>query len=319
MKMGKIPQHLSKLRIGAPLESTSSVPTAASPDPTPPGSAVQTKPSSTVAQPETDPVSDATGTPNIQQNAAFETPPAEIRREILSALDYQSLRALTRASPTFHQQYRLDRRFLLCGCLQRTLGAATFDACAAYRSDTDCFSEERTLESITEFLTSYQGRRPTATYSILDEALAEDEAVAMVVFHFTVIEPLVKRFTNWALDHLADETGGSPHRKPLSSTEEARVLRAMYRFQLCCNVFHDRRTQDGQPSFDPLDVVKLFFGLFEPWEVEQVLCIQDFSRDEFDGIFRDIEWDVNQENPRFADQGHPPTPTGAFNLDNSCK
>ncbi|KAL2022268.1 hypothetical protein VTK56DRAFT_5878 [Thermocarpiscus australiensis] len=291
------------------------MPTAASPDPAPSGSAIQTtKPSSTIARPETDPISDTVGTP-VQLNAGLENLPAEIRREILDALDYESLRALVHASPTFHQQYRLDRRSLLCGCLQRTLGAAAVDACAAYRSSLDSFSDARTRESVAEFLEAYQDRRSSATYSMSDEALTEDEAAAMAAFHFIVIEPLSKRFTSWALGHLANETGGSPHHEPLSTTEEARIMRAMYRFQLCCNLFHERRDQFRQHHWDPIDLAELFFWLFEPWEVEEVVCVYKFAKDEFDRIFSDIYWDVNEKNSKFADQPRPPTPDGAFDFD----
>ena len=316
-KMGKVRRLFAKFQTKASSGSTDSTRTSSMPAAAP-GSAAQTaKSSSAAAQPETDPISNTTGT-RVQLNAALENLPAEIRREILDALDYGSLRALAHASPIFHQQYRLDRRFLLCGCLQRTLGAVAVDAWAAYRSSPECLADAPALESVAAFLKAYQDRRSSGVCSILkDEALTESDAVAMVAFHFTVIEPLFKRFISVALGHLARETGSPPHHKPLSKTEEARVLRAMFRFQLCCNLFHDRRCQHGGFNFDPSDIVKLFCCLFEPWEVEEVACIHTFARDEFNRIFLDIEWDLNPAHPRFADQRRPPTPTGAFNLDNS--
>ena len=318
--MGKVRRLFSKFHTSAPSESTSCMPTVASPDPAPSGSAVHTiKPPSAVVQSKTDPISDTGGT-SIQRNAALENLPAEIRRAILDVLDYKTLRALAHASPTFHQQYRLDRRPLLRGCLQTALGTVAVDACAAYRSSPESFSDERTRESIAKFLKAEWDRRPSTTNSISDKALTESEVVAMAAFHFTVIEPLLERFTIWALGRLANETGGLAHHRPLSTTEEARVMRAMYRFQLCCNLFHERRHQFRQPiHLGSIDIVKLFFCLFEPWEVEEMVCIHAFAKDEFDRIFRDIHWDVSQENPRFADQGRPPTPNGAFDFDDGCQ
>ncbi len=254
---------------------------------------------------------------SAQRNAALENLPAEIRRAILDVLDYKTLRALAHASPTFHQQFRLDQRPLLCGCLQREPGAAAVDASAAYRSSPERFSDERTRESITKFLKAEWDRRASATHSISYAELTENEVVTMAAFHFTVIEPLLERFTVWALGRLTIETGGSPHHKPLSTTEKTRVVRAMYRFQLCCNLFHDRREQFvSMANLDSIDIVKLFFCLFEPWEVEEMVCIHAFAKAEFDGIFRAIQWDLNQENPRFANKSRPPTPNGAFDLDN---
>jgi hypothetical protein len=208
---------------------------------------------------------------------------------------------------------------LLCGCLQKQLRAATVDACAAYNSDTDWSSDEHTWDSVAQFLKSYQDKRASETYSIADEALTEDDAVAMVAFHFAVIEPLLRRFASWALGHLTNETGGSPHHKPLSAVEGTRVVRAMYRFQLCCNIFHDRRAKGRRRDFDSIDISNLFFCLFEPWEVEEVLCIYYFCKHELDRIFRDVHGDLHPDHPKFDDQGRPPTPNGAFHLDNSCK
>ena len=266
---------------------------------------------------ETRPISNTTGT-SVKRNAALENLPAEIRLAILEAMDYKTLRALARASPIFHQQYRLNRRSLLRGSLQRTLGATAVDACAAYRSRLESFSDERTRESVAEFLKAEWDPRTSATSSILDKALTDNEVVAMAAFHFTVIEPLVERFTSWALGRLAIETGRSPHHKPLSTTEEARVVRAMYRFQLCCNLFHERRLR-FQLHLDSIDVAELFFFLIEPWEAEQVTCVHAFAKDEFDRIFLDIHLDVSPENPRFADQRRPPTPDGAFDFDSGCQ
>ncbi|KAK4099096.1 hypothetical protein N658DRAFT_498689 [Parathielavia hyrcaniae] len=254
----------------------------------------------------------------LDKKPSLENLPAELRLKILDALDYEDLRALVHASSIFHQQYRLDRRGLLRGCLQRTLGAAAVDACAVYRSNLDSFSDSEscTRETVVVFLKAYQDRRSRETYSIHDKALTEGETVTMTAFHFTVIEPLVKRFTSWALSHLASEIGASPRQnEPLGETEKARVVRAMYRFQLCCNIFHDRRRKHTRENIKGIDVVSLFFCLFEPWEVEELVCVHTFSKDEFDRIFSDLHWDLHPEHPRFSDQRRPPTPDGAFDFD----
>ena len=147
---------------------------------------------------------------------------------------------------------------------------------------------------------------------------SENEVLATAAFHFTVIKPLLERFTIWALARLATETGGSPQHRPLSTTEEARVMRAMYRFQLCCNLFHKRRSWFWW-RMKSIDIARLFFCLFEPWEVEEVICIYAFAKDEFDRILCDVRWDLSPENPRFDAQGRPPTPSGAFNFENDCQ
>ena len=55
----------------------------------------------------------------------------------------------------------------------------------------------------------------------------------------------------------------------------------------------------------------------EPWEVEEMVCIYVFAKEQFNQIFNDIHWDVHQENPRFEGQDRPPTPDGAFDFDSA--
>lgn len=90
--MGKVRRLLSKFKHTRPSAELTCMPTAASPD---------SNPAPGAAQPETDSVVDTAYTP-VQLNASVENLPAEIRREILGALEYEGLRALVHASPTFH-------------------------------------------------------------------------------------------------------------------------------------------------------------------------------------------------------------------------
>jgi hypothetical protein len=254
-------------------------------------------------------------------NAPLESLPPEVRRQLLSILELEELNALVHASAVFHQQYLLDRRFLLCKCLETTLRSVTVDACAVYRCGSPDFSDTRTSENVIQFLKSYEDRRSSTQYSILTERLTEDEALGIVTFHSSIIKPLAQCYTRWAMANLADETKDPPSRERLSRTEETRLLRALYRFQLCCNLFgRGRHGTFRQPKlgFHSVDILKILNCIFEPWEVEEIACIYTFAKEKYDQTFRDIRWDVHEENPRFEGQ-RPPTPEGAFDLDNSCQ
>lgn len=126
------------------------------------------------------------------------------------------------------------------------------------------------------------------------------------------------------MTNLSEETKGSLDNEPLSEVEETRLLRALYRFQLCCNLFGVGRLRaSGEfrlswQRFQPVDILKLFICLFEPWEVEEIACIYAFASEKYDRVFEDIRWDVHEQNPKFEGQ-RPPTPDGAFDFDNSCK
>ena len=246
----------------------------------------------------------------------LENLPPEIRRQLLFILELEELRALVLASPVFHQQYLLDRKFLLCKSLEATLRSVTVDASAVCRTSfAACFSDICTGGKITQFLKSYQDRRSSTQYSILTDRLTEDEAVGMAAFHSSIIKPLARRYTDWALANLADETKNS-RSQPLNKTEETRLLRALYRFQLCCNLFGNANYGAfWQPMLR--EILEMFLCIFEPWEVQEIACIYTFSKEKYNQIFNDIRWDVHKENPKFEGQ-RPPTPEGVFNLDHGC-
>lgn len=211
----------------------------------------------------------------IYDNAPFENFPAEIRRYLLSMLEYEGLKALVHASPVYHQQYLLDRQRLLCECLASILGGDTTDAYAVYRSGLVEFSTSRTEEEIAQFLEAYQGRRSTSSRRSFLKTLTLDETISMVTFHCTIIKPLIQHYTCWALENLAKETEEVRYNRSLSRTEETRLTRALYRFQLYCNLFGvgHCKSPTRRLEFRDDDIVRLYLDVFEPWEVEEMACI----------------------------------------------
>lgn len=131
--------------------------------------------------------------------------------------------------------------------------------------------------------------------------------------------PLAAHYIGWAFNNLAKETKKDPLQsyEPLSRTEETRLVRALYRFQLYCNLFgvsHYRFRCQWMLEFDHVNILRIYLGNYEPWEVEEIACIYAFTKATFNQVFDDIRWDVHQDNPRFEEH-RPPTPQGAFNLD----
>ena len=244
----------------------------------------------------------------IYDNAPFENFPAEIRRYLLSMLEYEGLKALVHASPVYHQQYLLDRQRLLCECLASILGGDTTDAYAVYRSGLVEFSTSRTEEEIAQFLEAYQGRRSTSSRRSFLKTLTLDETISMVTFHCTIIKPLIQHYTCWALENLAKETEEVQYNRSLSRTEETRLTRALYRFQLYCNLFGVSKYWFGRQQmfgFEDVDILRIFIGNYEPWEVEEIACIYTFAKKMFNEVFDDIRWS--------------PTLKGTFDFDGPCQ
>lgn len=79
-----------------------------------------------------------------------------------------------------------------------------------------------------------------------------DTAVVMARFYFNVAKPLADYFASWALEHRARETGHadaiSKQGPKLKITEIMRLTRAIYRFQLLCDIInpHEGRLNNHQ-------------------------------------------------------------------------
>lgn len=111
---------------------------------------------------------------------------------------------------------------------------------------------------------------------------------------------------------------GTPKPQPEPSrTEWQRCLRAAYRFQLLCQV-----SDPTTPALGLQDIASNATVVFltpEPWEIEELMCVYDFAQCVYKKVFDEIKAEVHPGNPRFDDQGHPPTPDGAFEFDDPRK
>ncbi|KAF5549843.1 hypothetical protein FMEXI_4095 [Fusarium mexicanum] len=82
----------------------------------------------------------------------------------------------------------------------------------------------------------------------------------------------------------------------ISTTETRRIQRAFYRYQLFCNLFgavirkrHDNGTNDER--------LQRFLRNFEPWEIEEILCINEFVQDKYKDVLDDVTWDFHPDDP----------------------
>lgn len=255
----------------------------------------------------------------VRDNAPLENFPAEIRHQLLSNLDFQGLRALISVSPVYLQQYLLDRKHLLTELCEKTLGSVTIDACAVYESGLVDFSKTRTPKSVTRLLQSYKNRDLS-----LKDAFNINDIMSIMSFHTSIIMPLARHYIGWAFNNLAKETKKDPlqsYNEPLSRAEETRLVRALYRFQLYCNLFgvgHDHWQRSRWNDDEDKNIFKIFLGIYESWEVEEIACVYAFATIKIGQIFYAIRWDVNEDNPKFEGQ-RPPTPEGTFDLENCCQ
>ncbi|KAI9773741.1 MAG: hypothetical protein M1839_002012 [Geoglossum umbratile] len=256
---------------------------------------------------------------SAQTDSSLTNLPPELWLLILSELELDELVALVRASPAFYIDYRRTRKSTLTKCLELTIGNVAVDACAVFRSSTDQFPDPQGYNEVTQFLHSYKEQHTSAHNSHPIEHLAKAQVVRMATFYFSIIAPLARHYVNWALTNLSKMTKGSLDNGLLSKAEETRVHRALYRFQLYCNLFGAGRFIASRPairswhSFESIDILREFICIYEPWEVEEIACIYDFAKEKFNQIFNDIRWDLNKHNLNFKGQG-PDTLGGEFHF-----
>lgn len=241
----------------------------------------------------------------------LESMPVEIRRQILSVSDLSCLKALIHASPVLHRQYLLDRKSLLAGGIESTLGSVSIDAYAIQKSVHEASDSVSHFTGLLETWRTNIKQRSSQYLKLAGDA-TEDEITSLVSIYFRKIVPVTKLFAEQALDELANQT--MTRKDPeLSMIEWQRCVSATYRFQLLCRVA-------GPPTSEVAsDNARFLFQSLEPWEVEELYAFYQFAEGVYDKIFDRIRVDLHPENPRFADQDRPPTPDGAFELDNSCK
>jgi hypothetical protein len=121
------------------------------------------------------------------------------------------------------------------------LGNVIGDACAVFQSAWADYGDLRDEDEVAQFLESYQNRRCLPQPPHVAAILTEDQTVNGVAFHISVVEPLVRFYTGWALANLTEDTEDPQGNKFLSKMEETRIFRAFYRFLLLCNLFGKAR------------------------------------------------------------------------------
>lgn len=247
-----------------------------------------------------------------QNPEGLEALPPEIRRYLLCALELDELKGLVHASPVFHQQYLLDRKYILRRSIIETLGDVSVDAYAAHICD------PYTKETAEEALTVLESQ-----LSIPNE-LKQPELERMAMFYLRNIEPLMDCFCRPSLDLLEEDIKAGkieiPDRALLQSPprgiERLRLARAVYRYQILSSV-SDRSWEKKERSDEDRDAqqkrVARFIELNHPWEIEQLLSFYDVILRPLENVYDDIEWEP--PTYRFPDDG----PFYAFGEEDHCK
>ena len=234
----------------------------------------------------------------------IESLPVEIQRHIMLCLpNLGSLSAIIRASPVFYSLFQHEPKNFIANCLINRLGDTFLDAYTARAAMQDDFQKQRRdamkmrqePSIVWPFLESYRKKVEQLPCNAWIHSISLPEAVEIATFHTSIVEPLVEQYASWALANL------SPSDQPtsLSSTERMRIQRAMYRFQLVCDVFGNKLKDDNLSTNRPRNLGCLrFLSSYEPWEIEEILCINAFVQEEYHQRLSDVSDDLTSESWR---------------------
>lgn len=247
---------------------------------------------------------------------SLESLPAELRLRVLSNMpDLQSLGLLIQASPVYFAQYRLDRETLLSCFLEPGIeGEVLIDAIAAFNSQPSKIGPlTQPNSNVTDFLDLYGWWRYTHSPIAMLKSISLADLRWITRNHTSTVCPLGSRLANMTLRRLIScathveswERGGSeespssiPAIVPLddmSRTERTRIFRALYRFQIFCNLFGGKQYQ----SFTTEEIPQIFFCQFDAWEVEEMNCFSECIDQLWANLCAAAKWDVDLFRPKF--------------------
>lgn len=240
------------------------------------------------------------------QAKCIESLPVEIQRQIIFCLpSLASLGAIIRASPVFYSLFQSEPKNFIANCLILGLGDGFLDASTAQAAMQDDFQRQRRdamkmrrEPSLTwPFLESYRKKVEELPCNAWIHSISLPEAVQMAKFHRSRVEPIVERYASWALGNI----GASGRPTNLSNTERMRIQRAMYRFQILCDVFGNRLKDDNLSANRPRHLGCLrFLARHEPWEIEEILCINAFVQEQYEQRLADVYDDPKPDGDRVS-------------------
>ncbi|KAF2153520.1 hypothetical protein K461DRAFT_268076 [Myriangium duriaei CBS 260.36] len=226
--------------------------------------------------------------------------PLEIFLEITCLLEIKDIGRLRLASKPCNERYTSKRQLILAQALPNTYPDLVHDMIAVNETMGYNFAPNRTKAEVEEWLARYPQAQRVKVHDIDPKHID-----AMIDFHCSHVLPAAHCYATWALRNMeksaACELVPLPQRPSLklSKTEKIRLCRAIYRFQLGCNVFDKWDTLHARPKwpkFSEFDIIGRFLYKFEPWEIEQVIAIHDYAFDLFDRMILTVECFLNLDD-----------------------
>lgn len=233
---------------------------------------------------------------------SLESLPAELRLRVLSTLpDLESLGSLIHASPVYLAQYRLDRGSILSCFLDADMGREVLvDAIAAFNSQPSKVGPStRPNSNVTDFLGLYGWWRYTRSRIAMLKSVSLADLRWIICNHMSTVRPLASQVLTSAAGYVEPWRAREESRAlepanvwldDVSRTERTRILRALYRLQIFCNLFGGQQSQ----SFTCEEIQHMFFCQYDAWEVEEMNCVSELIGQEWFSLVMAAGWDLSE-------------------------
>ncbi|KAH6618258.1 hypothetical protein B0J18DRAFT_274918 [Chaetomium sp. MPI-SDFR-AT-0129] len=248
--------------------------------------------------------------------------PTEIVAQILGCLDSRSLLSTILAHPLFHATFQLFQQHVLKEILLRLVPPQLLPlAFATYEAESIDYSDWNRIRRLLDRVHVGQGQAASSPspglrlppFPLTHRMVAAIERVHRMVEYFThdLTRQAIPRF-NHIFETIRPAT--------ISPSEELRILRAFYRFQLYCNIFGRKaidsarqanltapESENWEDRWARMELsrnarekntrreLKSFFWPWPPWANEQLACVFEYLETVITVFFddvaaHDVEW-----------------------------
>ena len=198
----------------------------------------------------------------------------ELQAQILALLpDIGTLRTAVLSCPAFFHAFRYSEGPIMNSVLLGEIGSAVFPEAVIALEASSIRHGKPTVQERANSVSQKQLLRREQVQWIWTPA----DALAASKVHFYV-HSFATKFASAALSRVPSCSGLQLEHSPSTQQELERIERALYRFEIYCNLFPPSRSMESEIASGDSAAMQYeaFFSRFAPWENEQLACIYDF-------------------------------------------
>ncbi|KAL7955679.1 hypothetical protein V8C34DRAFT_290729 [Trichoderma compactum] len=229
--------------------------------------------------------------------------PPELLRLILTSFDsLHDLYLFIKASPECFRIYRVTPELILSSVLKRAIHPdALHHALAVANVEEQVFTDREEDDRLWRFLDGYFQRDP----ALFEFPQKMHDIISLAKLN-NMVSSHVNDYTRRTLHALyeSEKAQQDPHHREapischavrqtrLSATEQARIQRAFFRYELYSRCFPGSPITPDESIYAADDQFNHFIQQMAPWEVEELSCLHEYLWVQVSRVFGEIEEEV---------------------------